>query len=231
MVAVGFQTLAQVVVLAACREELQEGAGSEQQCEEKRVCTETWHSYRGCFCLCNYFFFFKKLPILNEICRVGLHLEKCAEQKALRSRELELTAPCHLCTSLWETENAQLGTERCLNLQPFGKVGKWRPGGAGSIVLSSFTANLFYLQVNDTKSVSHVEKDGLCRGKLVRELHCWEWNSSLSQMEMSLFTSLHCDIHSVHLADAEGKSFQQISSKHRSACACFSSLHINQHVI
>lgn len=130
-VAVGFQALAQVLVLAACREELQEEAGKEQQAEEKYVCTETWDGYRGCFCLCDFFFSFKKHPILNKNCRVRLQLEKSAKQKALRSRELELATPRHLCTSLWETGNAQLGTELCLDLQPFGKVRKWRSGRAG----------------------------------------------------------------------------------------------------
>lgn len=231
-VAVGFQALAQVLALAACREELQEEAGKEQQAEEKYVCTETWDGYRGCFCLCDFFFSFKKHPILNKNCRVRLQLEKSAKQKALRSRELELATPRHLCTSLWETGNAQLGTELCLDFAALWESKEMAIRKSRKASRSPASQQTFSICKSMIERVCHtLEKDGLCRGKLVRELHCWEWNSSLSQMELSLFTSLNCDIHSVHLADAEGKSFQQISSKYHSASACFSSLHINQHII
>lgn len=74
-------------------------------------------------------------------------------------------------------------------------------------------------------------KDGSQGGGLVWELHHWEWNPSPSQMELGLFMSLGCDIHSVHLAGTEGKSCQRIPWKDHSAGASMSSLHVNQCVI
>lgn len=65
----------------------------------------------------------------------------------------------------------------------------------------------------------------------VWELHHWEWNPSPSQMEPNLFTSLGCDIHSVHLAGTEGESCQQIPWKDHSAPASISSFHVNQRAI
>lgn len=134
--------------------------------------------------------------------------------------------PAHL-SGKWEMLSSS--TKLCLYLQEGRErtIGKSRKARC---FLASQQAFLFTSQWQ--KDCVHTwGKDGLCRGKLMRELHCWEWNSSLSQMELSLFTSLSCAIHSVHLADAEGKSFQQIPWKHCSARACFSSFRVNQHVI
>lgn len=74
-------------------------------------------------------------------------------------------------------------------------------------------------------------KAGSQRGSLVRESHHWEWNPSPRQMEQSLFTSLGCDIHSVHLAGSEEESCQQIPWKDHSAPASIPSFHVNQCVI
>lgn len=124
---------------------------------------------------CAIFFSFKKHPILNKNCRVRLQLEKSAKQKALRSRKLELATPRHLCTSLWETGNAQLGTELCLYFAALWESKEMAIRKSRKASRSPASQQTFSICKSMIERVCHtLEKDGLCRGKLVRELHCWE---------------------------------------------------------
>lgn len=168
----------------------------------------------------------KKITILNKICKVRLLLEKSAKQKALNCKEFSLAPP----SPPWQVGNAPFEHKTLPLLAAHGEAGKSWSGRTGEVWCFLAVQQPFsiYKSMKETECMHMWEKDELHRGRLVWELHCWEWNSSLSQMELSLFTSLNCDIHSVHLADAEGKSFQWIPWKYRSARACVSSFHVNQ---